>query len=92
MIFSVKAHNTFFENFEIKDFQFQSRKMNRTILVLIYMVLVKRKGSAALKIAQRLRAHENFETTNIYLVIPQHELDELSESLFDRKVLVIYLI
>ena len=35
--------------------------------------------------AQRLRAHENFETTNIYLVIPQDELDELSEGLFNRK-------
>lgn len=84
--FGGKAHNTFFENFEIEGFQFQSRKMNRTVLVLIYMVLVKKgKGSAALEMAQRLRAHENFETTNIYLVIPQHELDKLSESLFNRK-------
>ncbi len=84
--FSQKAHKTFFEGFKIKEFQFQSRKMNRTVLVLIYMVLVKKgKGSAALEMAQRLRAHENFETTNIYLVIPQHELDKLSESLFNRK-------
>ena len=44
-IFSKKAHNTFFENFEIKDFQFQSRKMNRTILVLIYMVFVKNSST-----------------------------------------------
>ncbi|BCC42309.1 hypothetical protein [Bacillus cereus] len=84
--FGQKAHNAFFENFEIDDFQFQSRKMNRTVLVLIYMVLVKKgKGSAALELAQRLRAHEDFETTNIYLMIPQHELDALSESLFNRK-------
>ncbi|BCC54054.1 helix-turn-helix domain-containing protein [Bacillus cereus] len=84
--FGKKAHNTFFKNFKIKDFQFQSLKMNRTVLVLIYMVLVKKgKGSAALELAQRLRAHEDFETTNIYLVIPQHELDALSESLFNRK-------
>ncbi|MED0976630.1 hypothetical protein P4T49_15790 [Bacillus paranthracis] len=84
--FGIKAHNTFFENFEIKGFQFQTRKMNRTVLVLIYMVLVKKgKGSAALELAQRLRAHENFETTNIYLTIPQEELDALSESLFNRK-------
>ncbi|ACJ81543.1 hypothetical protein ACQVQT_12425 [Bacillus paranthracis] len=84
--FGKKAHNAFFENFEIDGFQFQSRQMNRTVLVLIYMVLVKKgKGSAALEMAQRLRAHENFETTNIYLVIPQDELDELSEGLFNRK-------
>lgn len=84
--FGKKAHKIFFENFEIKGFQFQSRKMNRTVLVLIYMVLVKKgKGSAALEMAKRLRAHEDFETTNIYLVIPKHELDALSESLFNRK-------
>lgn len=84
--FGSKAHNIFFKNFKIKEFQFQTRKMNRTVLVLIYMVLVKKgKGSAALELAQRLRAHENFETTNIYLMIPQHELDALSESLFNRK-------
>ncbi|GAB6452120.1 MerR family transcriptional regulator [Bacillus sp. FSL W8-0519] len=84
--FGQKAHKAFFDNFEIKGFQFQNRKMNRTVLVLIYMVLVKKgKGSAALEMAQRLRAHENFETTNIYLVIPQNELDALSESLFNRK-------
>ncbi|MFA2839688.1 hypothetical protein AB1I77_00210 [Bacillus paranthracis] len=84
--FGQKAHNIFFENFEIDGFQFQNRKMNRTVLVLMYMVLVKKgKGGAALELSQRLRAHEDFETTNIYLVIPQHELDALSESLFSRK-------
>lgn len=84
--FGQKAHNVFFENFEVKGFQFQNRKMNRTVLVLMYMVLAKKgKGSAALKLAQRLRAHEDFETTNIYLTIPQEELDALSESLFNRK-------
>ncbi|HHB1999895.1 TPA: hypothetical protein ACOQ38_004212 [Bacillus cereus] len=84
--FRIKSHKAFFKDFKIKDFQFQSLKMNRTVLVLIYMVLVKKgKGSAALELAQRLRAHEDFETTNIYLVIPQHELDALSESLFNRK-------
>lgn len=41
--FGKKAHNTFFKNFKIKDFQFQSLKMNRTVLVLIYMVLVKKE-------------------------------------------------
>ena len=83
--FRIKSHKAF-KDFKIKDFQFQSLKMNRTVLVLIYMVLVKKgKGSAALELAQRLRAHEDFETTNIYLVIPQHELDALSESLFNRK-------
>ena len=86
IVISVSSLTKLFKDFKIKDFQFQSLKMNRTVLVLIYMVLVKKgKGSAALELAQRLRAHEDFETTNIYLVIPQHELDALSESLFNRK-------
>ena len=84
--FSKKAHSAFFSNFKKDDFQFQSRKMNRTVLVLIYMVLVRKgRSSAALEMAQRLRAHEDFETTNIYLVIPDEELDELCKSLFNRK-------
>jgi hypothetical protein len=83
---SKKAHNAFFSNFNKEDFKFQSLKMNRTVLVLIYMVLVRKgRSSAALEMAQRLRAHEDFETTNIYLVIPDEELDELCESLFNRK-------
>jgi hypothetical protein len=84
--FSKKAHNAFFKDFKIDGFQFQNRKMNRTILVLMYMILIRKgHGSAALKLAQRLRAHEDFESTNIYLLIPREELDELSESLFNRK-------
>ncbi|MEH7158306.1 hypothetical protein [Neobacillus drentensis] len=85
-VISKKAHNAFFSNFNKEDFKFQSLKMNRTVLVLIYMVLVRKgRSSAALELAQRLRAHEDFETTNIYLVIPDEELDELCESLFNRK-------
>ncbi|MED3957710.1 hypothetical protein P4605_10295 [Priestia aryabhattai] len=83
---SDKAHNAFFSNFNKENFKFQSLKMNRTVLVLMYMILLKKgKGNAALEMAQRLRAHEDFETTNIYLVIPAEELDALCESLFNRK-------
>ncbi|WP_129691308.1 hypothetical protein [Gottfriedia acidiceleris] len=86
--FSSKCHNIFFKEFIDKNdgFSFKSLQMNRTVLVLIYMVLVKKgRGSAALEMAQRLRAHEDYETTNIYMHFPQEELDELCESLFSRK-------
>lgn len=84
--FSLKAHNAFFSNFGKEDFEFQSLKMNRTVLVLMYMVLVRKgRSSSALELAQKLRAHEDFESTNIYLVIPNEELDKLCESLFNRK-------
>ncbi|WP_394548147.1 hypothetical protein [Priestia aryabhattai] len=83
-----KSHNAFFRDFtkQEADFKFESLKMNRTVLVLIYMILVKKgKGSAALEMARKLRAHQDFESSNIYLKIPQQELDKLCASLFDRK-------
>ncbi|MCL7747048.1 hypothetical protein [Halalkalibacter alkaliphilus] len=85
-IISRKAHNMFFEGIKRGEFRFKSLKMNRTVLVIMYMVLVRKgRGSAALEMAQKLRAHEDFESTNIYLVIPEEELDDLCQSLFSRK-------
>ncbi|MDP9740686.1 UNVERIFIED_ORG: hypothetical protein QFZ59_002516 [Bacillus sp. B2I3] len=84
--FPKRPHNAFFKGFKKDDFKFQSLKMNRTVLVLMYMVLVRKgRSSSALELAQKLRAHEDFESTNIYLVIPDEELDKLCESLFNRK-------
>jgi len=42
-------------------------------------------GGAALEVAQKLRSHFDFETTNIYIQIPQEKLDELTEQLFNRR-------
>lgn len=84
---SNKIYKLFFKEFKGEEsFVFQNLKMCRTVLVLIYAVLVQKgKGSAALKLAQRLRAHSDQEITNIYLQIPQKELDRLCENLFNRK-------
>lgn len=66
--------------------EFKLQKMNRSLLTLIYQLLVdKGYGSAALEVAQRLRSHFNYESTNIYIQIPTEKLDELTEQLFNRQ-------
>ncbi|WP_175639172.1 hypothetical protein [Metabacillus schmidteae] len=81
-LFMKEISDSFFGDLIIK---FENRKMNRTLLVIMYLVLVKKgKGSQALEVAKRLRGHFDFETTNIYLVIPDKELDFLVDNIFKR--------
>jgi len=78
------AYKAFFKGFK-QNFKFESRKMNRSIITYLYILLSKhRKGGAALELAQRLRGHKDFETTNLYVQIPQEELDFLTHQLFSR--------
>jgi len=83
--FSKLASNVFFAELE-GGFEFKIQKMNRSLLTLIYQLLVdKGYGGAALELAQRLRSHFDYESTNIYIQIPQDKLDELTEQLFNRR-------
>lgn len=75
---------SFFKNFDKKNFDFQNRAMNRTLLSLMaYIQSVSGNGhdSEYIKI---LRSHVDFETTNIYINIPQERLDQIALQLFDR--------
>ncbi|QCX97401.1 hypothetical protein EJ379_22750 [Bacillus cereus ATCC 14579] len=84
--FTETAQKAFFKNFSDSQFIFENRKMNRTLLSFMYILLLQKgHGGAALEVAQRLRAHADFETTNIYIHIPERELDHLSRQLFQRK-------
>ncbi|MBY0091428.1 hypothetical protein H7S74_13250 [Priestia aryabhattai] len=88
---TLKSYETFFENINtlenLEGFRFLSQKMNRTVLVLTYMVLAQKgKGSAAFKIAQKLRAHISEESTNIYMTIPQEEMDRICSNIFSRRM------
>jgi len=75
----------FFELFHDGDFRFSSRKMNRTLLSYIYVLLSKmRKGKAGLKTVQKMRGHLEKETTNVYIDIPEEELNFLTSQLFAR--------
>ena len=83
--FSAYASNAFFAEFE-GEFEFKIQKMNRSLLTFIHQLLVdKGYGGAALELAQRLRSHFDYESTNIYIQIPQGKLDELTEQLFNRQ-------
>src|SRR5699024_8194143 len=79
-------NNNFFKDFP-EQFKFKNRKMNRTLLTIMYTLLEKENHSgAALSIAQRLRSHESEESTNLYIKIPDSEIDELSINLFNRGI------
>lgn len=83
--FSSRCKLIFFKGFNT-EFIFENRKMNRSLLSYIYHLLVKKgHGQAALEVAQRLRAHFDFETTSIYIYIPEEELDNLTHQLFVRE-------
>lgn len=80
-----RVKKNFFQGF-IKKFNFENLKMNRSLLSYMYYLLVEKgHSSAALEVAQRLRAHLDFETTNIYIYIPEHELNNLTHQLFIRE-------
>ncbi|RST76211.1 hypothetical protein D4T97_005375 [Siminovitchia acidinfaciens] len=79
-------NNSFFKEFP-KEFKFKNRKMNRTLLTIMYTLLKKEKHSgAALNIAQRLRSHRNKESTNKYIKIPDEDINKLSINLFNRGI------
>ncbi|MEE1130899.1 MAG: hypothetical protein UHX00_04615 [Caryophanon sp.] len=80
------AYNGFFKTFSCNSItKFESRKMNRSILVYMYLFLTQHGlSSQALEISKRLRAHYDYETTNIYLTIPNEELDNVLNQLFTR--------
>lgn len=83
--FSEFLRKNFFGLFDEKEFTFSSRKMNRSLLSYIYVLLSKRlKGSAGLKTIQKMRGHLEQETTNFYVDIPEEELNFLTRQLFAR--------
>src|SRR5690625_7882595 len=53
----------------------------------MYTLLKKeRHGGAALNIAQRLRSHKSEESTNMYIKIPDEDINKLSINLFNRGI------
>jgi hypothetical protein len=83
--FSKTRRKWFFKFFHDEEFSFSSRKMNRSLLTYIYVLLSKiKKGTAGLKTVQKMRGHIEKETTNIYIDIPIDELNFLTKQLFSR--------
>jgi hypothetical protein len=74
----------FFQSFPLKDFDFQNRAMNRTLISLIGCIQSKSGDAESSEYLRILRDHVDFETTDIYNIIPQERLDEIALQLFDR--------
>lgn len=85
---SKTGHAAFFYDFS-KDFKFESRKLNRTVLTLTSSVIKQtfnsnhKNISDPIKVAGHLRGHSFTDTTNKYMKIPQEHLDFITEQLFD---------
>ncbi|MGG4507093.1 hypothetical protein ABEP00_06275 [Heyndrickxia sporothermodurans] len=75
-------HDGFFKNYS-REFKFESRKMNRTVLTYTSSIIESTFNGDPIEIARHLRGHTTSETTNIYIQLPQEHLDFISEQLFD---------
>lgn len=80
-------NNYFFKDFPVPNFKFKNRKMNRTLLSIMYSLFKNENHNGpALNIAKRLRSHKSEESTNIYIKIPEDDMNELSFNLFNRGI------
>ncbi|WP_270339906.1 hypothetical protein [Bacillus mobilis] len=80
--FTARQRNAFFESHNNK-FIFKSRQMNRTLISYVYSVIKKTTKRNPLEITKFIRSHSSEETTNIYIDIPQEQMDFITKQLFD---------
>jgi len=71
----------FFADFN-SDFNFKSKQMNRTLISYIYSVIKKTTNRNPLEVTKYIRSHSSIETTNIYIDIPQEQMDFITSQLF----------
>ena len=83
---SERQLKTCFSEFEIKKFEFQSLKMNKTVLTLIYNTAcaISPSGYNALILPKYLRAHLEDMSTIQYINFTTEQLEFLSGELFER--------
>lgn len=72
----------FFEGYD-NNFIFKSKQMNRTLISYVYSVIKKTTNRNPLEITKFIRSHSNEETTNIYIDIPQEQMDFITNQIFD---------
>lgn len=73
------------KNTELNDFKFESRKINRTILTLIDVIVNQEVNKNNFSIGKYLRGHISADTTyKHYIKIPQANLDFLTLNLFSQ--------
>ncbi|WP_254916531.1 hypothetical protein [Bacillus cereus] len=81
-VFTARQKNGFFESHN-DNFIFKSKQMNRTLISYVYSVIKKTTKRNPLEITKLIRGHSNEETTNIYIDIPQEQMDFITKQLFD---------
>lgn len=84
--YTKQNNNSFFFNSKI-EINFKNRKMNRTLLSLMYKLVKSNNPEAqSIDIAKRLRSHRDVESTHTYIDVPEQELNSLTEKLFDKGI------
>ncbi|EPY7704778.1 TPA: hypothetical protein ACGW5B_001328 [Bacillus paranthracis] len=85
-MFTDRHHKVFFSNFNHKDnFSFSSRKMNETLMTIIYILLAQQeKGEKSATLVKLMRRHKDVETIKHYVHIPKEEFHFLTKQLFQR--------
>lgn len=73
-----QVYKMYFKSF-IPSFHFSNRKMNRTLITLIWTV------QKSLKVAQVSRGHFTEESTMCYIKLDDQQIHELVSRLFDRE-------
>jgi hypothetical protein len=78
-----KHGKAFFKYFKEDGFVFKSIAMNRTFETDIWKK-AQGENAPAIHYAQMARSHVSPDTTDIYIIVSQEEMDKTSLSLFDR--------
>lgn len=74
----------FFKEFKVKNFSFESRKMNRTLITIISSVISNNSDIDSVNIARHLRGHVSIEMTNTYVNIPDEQIDSILTKVFEK--------
>ncbi|MFS0824363.1 hypothetical protein [Bacillus sp. 1P02SD] len=81
--FKNKPKDSFFKAFK-SNVSFETLKMNRTLYSFTLTISKEENGPHELEILKQFRGHKNIETTNIYLLFTQEEINFLTSQLFSR--------
>jgi hypothetical protein len=74
----------FFKEFHIKDFEFLSKKFNKSIMTYITYLVSTSNEVRSLEYAQALRGHKDIGSTLYYINLDYESVQETSEMLFAR--------
>ena len=82
-----KPYVEFFKSFSIPSFKFDNLKFSRTLISFKHTVLTELTEPENAGLLKYDRGHADFETTNIYIYIPQEHLNFLCNQIFTRDIM-----